>query len=41
MTSFVIEGSHPLHGEIRPVGNKNAALPMLAALVDRRAGYAA
>ena len=31
MTSFVIEGGHPLQGEIRPVGNKNAALPMLAA----------
>jgi UDP-N-acetylglucosamine 1-carboxyvinyltransferase len=31
MTSFVIEGGHPIQGEIRPVGNKNAALPMLAA----------
>ena len=28
---FVIEGRHPLRGEIRPVGNKNAALPILAA----------
>ena len=31
MTKFVIEGGHPLTGSIRPVGNKNAALPMLAA----------
>lgn len=31
MTSFVIEGGHPLSGAIRPIGNKNAALPMLAA----------
>lgn len=31
MTTFVIEGGHPLNGSIRPVGNKNAALPMLAA----------
>ena len=31
MTSFVIEGGHPLHGAIRPIGNKNAALPLLAA----------
>ncbi len=31
MTSFIIEGGHPLHGAIRPIGNKNAALPMLAA----------
>ncbi len=31
MTKFVIEGGHPLAGNIRPVGNKNAALPMLAA----------
>jgi UDP-N-acetylglucosamine 1-carboxyvinyltransferase len=31
MPSFVIEGGHPLRGSIRPIGNKNAALPMLAA----------
>ena len=28
---FVIEGGVPLHGEITPSGNKNAALPALAA----------
>jgi UDP-N-acetylglucosamine 1-carboxyvinyltransferase len=31
MNSFVIEGGHPLSGEITVAGNKNAALPMLAA----------
>ncbi len=31
MPSFLIEGGHPLQGSIRPIGNKNAALPMLAA----------
>ncbi|MBW7881286.1 MAG: UDP-N-acetylglucosamine 1-carboxyvinyltransferase [Caldilineaceae bacterium] len=31
MSSFIIEGGHPLNGSIRPIGNKNAALPMLAA----------
>ena len=31
MTSFIIEGGHPLQGEIKPIGNKNAALPLLAA----------
>ena len=31
MTSFMIEGGYPLQGEIRPIGNKNAALPLLAA----------
>ncbi|BAL98210.1 MULTISPECIES: UDP-N-acetylglucosamine 1-carboxyvinyltransferase [Caldilinea] len=31
MASFIIEGRHPLRGAIRPIGNKNAALPMLAA----------
>jgi UDP-N-acetylglucosamine 1-carboxyvinyltransferase len=30
MTKFVIEGGHPLNGTIRPIGNKNAALPLLA-----------
>ncbi len=38
MQHFVIEGGHPLRGEIRPAGNKNAALPILAAtlLTDER-----
>jgi UDP-N-acetylglucosamine 1-carboxyvinyltransferase len=31
MEEFVIEGGAPLHGEITPGGNKNAALPLLAA----------
>jgi UDP-N-acetylglucosamine 1-carboxyvinyltransferase len=31
MTSFVIEGGHPLRGEVTPSGNKNAALPLIAA----------
>ncbi|MFN2200124.1 MAG: UDP-N-acetylglucosamine 1-carboxyvinyltransferase [Caldilineaceae bacterium] len=31
MTSFIIEGGHPLEGTIRPTGNKNAALPLVAA----------
>ncbi len=31
MEKFVIEGGVPLKGEITPSGNKNAALPMLAA----------
>ena len=31
MEKFVIEGGHPLHGEVTPAGNKNAALPLLAA----------
>jgi len=29
--SFVIEGGHPLHGRIRAAGNKNSALPIIAA----------
>src|SRR6266699_2664108 len=29
--SFVIEGGRPLHGRIRASGNKNGALPILAA----------
>ena len=28
---FIIEGGIPLHGEVTPSGNKNAALPLLAA----------
>lgn len=31
MEKFVIEGGHPLNGEITAGGNKNAALPLLAA----------
>jgi UDP-N-acetylglucosamine 1-carboxyvinyltransferase len=31
MTRFVIEGGHPLSGTVTPSGNKNAALPLLAA----------
>ena len=31
MTKFVIEGGHPLSGTVTPSGNKNAALPLLAA----------
>ncbi len=33
MTTFLVEGGHRLHGTIRPAGNKNAALPCLAATV--------
>lgn len=31
MDKFIIEGGIPLHGEITPGGNKNAALPLMAA----------
>jgi UDP-N-acetylglucosamine 1-carboxyvinyltransferase len=31
MDKLVIEGKYPLRGEVTPSGNKNAALPMLAA----------
>ena len=31
MAKFVIEGGHPLSGTVTPSGNKNAALPLLAA----------
>jgi len=31
MATFVVEGRAPLQGRIRPAGNKNAALPCLAA----------
>ena len=31
MEKFIIEGRIPLHGEVTPSGNKNAALPILAA----------
>lgn len=33
MPSFIVEGGAPLTGSIRPAGNKNAALPCLAATV--------
>ena len=33
MEKFIIEGGIPLHGEVTPAGNKNAALPLLAACV--------
>ncbi|HRW09868.1 MAG TPA: UDP-N-acetylglucosamine 1-carboxyvinyltransferase, partial [Caldilineaceae bacterium] len=31
MTSFVIEGNHRIEGSVKPIGNKNAALPLLSA----------
>ncbi|RME47684.1 MAG: UDP-N-acetylglucosamine 1-carboxyvinyltransferase [Chloroflexi bacterium] len=31
MAKFIIEGGQPLHGTVTPSGNKNAALPILAA----------
>ncbi len=31
MEKFIIEGGHPLSGTVTPSGNKNAALPLLAA----------
>ncbi|CAN5644329.1 UDP-N-acetylglucosamine 1-carboxyvinyltransferase [soil metagenome] len=31
MPKFVVDGGHPLNGRIRPAGNKNAALPIIAA----------
>ncbi len=31
MEKFVIEGGRPLRGTVKPAGNKNAALPLLAA----------
>ena len=33
MARFVIEGGRPLRGEVTPSGNKNAALPILAASI--------
>ncbi|MCD6375327.1 MAG: UDP-N-acetylglucosamine 1-carboxyvinyltransferase, partial [Caldisericaceae bacterium] len=38
MEKFIIEGGHPLIGEVKPSGNKNAALPILAAclLTDKK-----
>ncbi|MHB8933781.1 MAG: UDP-N-acetylglucosamine 1-carboxyvinyltransferase, partial [Bellilinea sp.] len=31
MEKFIIEGGIPLKGEVTPAGNKNAALPLMAA----------
>ena len=31
MEKFIIEGGIPLSGEVTPSGNKNAALPLMAA----------
>ncbi|MDK2980058.1 MAG: UDP-N-acetylglucosamine 1-carboxyvinyltransferase [Chloroflexota bacterium] len=33
MEKFIIEGGHPISGEVTPAGNKNAALPILAACI--------
>jgi UDP-N-acetylglucosamine 1-carboxyvinyltransferase len=33
MEKFVIEGRQPLAGDVKPAGNKNAALPILAAVL--------
>ncbi len=32
MQKFVIEGGYPINGDVTPAGNKNAALPLLAAI---------
>ena len=32
---FVIEGGHPVGGDVTPSGNKNEALPLLAAALSR------
>src|ERR1041384_4670837 len=31
MPKFIVQGGYPLNGSIRPAGNKNAALPIIAA----------
>lgn len=31
MPTYLIDGGHPLHGDVIPSGNKNAALPLLTA----------
>ena len=36
MEQFVIQGGKPLHGEMTPSGNKNSALPLLAACMFNR-----
>ena len=40
MPSFVVEGGFTLQGSVRPAGNKNAALPALAAtLITGEEGF--
>jgi UDP-N-acetylglucosamine 1-carboxyvinyltransferase len=41
METFIVEGGQPLSGEVTPSGNKNAALPLLAAslLTDQAIDY--
>ena len=34
---FLVEGGHPLRGTVTPAGNKNEALPVLAACLLARA----
>ena len=36
MEKFIIEGGRPISGEVTPAGNKNAALPILAACILTR-----
>ena len=36
MEKFIVEGGHPLSGEIEPAGNKNEALPALASVLLTR-----
>jgi UDP-N-acetylglucosamine 1-carboxyvinyltransferase len=36
LEKFLIEGGHPISGEVTPAGNKNAALPILAACILTR-----
>lgn len=36
MEQFIIDGGYPLHGTVTPSGNKNAALPVLAACLLTR-----
>jgi UDP-N-acetylglucosamine 1-carboxyvinyltransferase len=36
MEQFIIDGGYPLHGTVTPAGNKNAALPILAACLLTR-----
>jgi UDP-N-acetylglucosamine 1-carboxyvinyltransferase len=33
-TQYIVEGGHRLHGTVRPSGNKNAALPIIAAALS-------
>ena len=36
MEQLVVVGGWPIHGEMMPAGNKNEALPCLAAALSRR-----